>query len=309
MAERRSIQVRDIRSTSIPHLSRSLKIFVRLSLLACVLTGLPGRSTAQTHLQDSQSGEKAVDRWWTRLYGAGFYDTRWEGWFLQGYAQQGYDLLPDKLLSLYAIASISGDSRSEGSGPAPTIISDNMFLLGAGVRFRPARYFWIDAQEGLAFDLIDRAGESSPRDDFRLIATAGTGIYPPYLVHGDFRSPFSLMADFFLSSGYYSRYRNGITYAQGRVGARIAEVSRAFADIYLRADFALDTEGKFYNNLFEAGPGIRITPDPDWGLFLMVEYHRGRYADYTAEMRAAREAYYGPFYNSVRFFLVLDRDF
>ena len=74
-------------------------------------------------------------------------------------------------------------------------------------------------------------------------------------------------------------------------------------------EVAFDTEGKFYNNLFEFGPGFRITPNADWGLFLMVEYHRGRYADYTAEMRSAREIYYGPFYNSVRFFLVLDRDF
>lgn len=262
---------------------------------------------AGAHAHAQQGAE--VPRWWTRIDGAGFYDTRWEGWFLQAYAQRGYDLLPDGLLSAYGIAWISADSRSESSGPAPTIISDNLFIAGAGLRFKPAGFFWIDARDGLAFDLVERQGKSSPRNDFRLVATAGTGIYPPFLVHDHLSSPLSLMTDFFISSGYYSRYTNYITYAQARVGLRVAEVSRAFADVYLRGDAAFDSDGEFYNNVFEFGPGVRITPDASSGLFLMVEYHRGRYADFTTGMRNAREAFYGPFYDSVRFLLVFSRDF
>ncbi|HLF14506.1 MAG TPA: hypothetical protein VI932_06430 [Bacteroidota bacterium] len=247
--------------------------------------------------------------WWTRLYGAAFYDTRWDGWFLQSYVQEGYDLLPGKLLSAYGIAWMTADTRSSGSGPAPTIISDNILLMAAGIRYRPSPYFWIDAQEGVAFDLIERNGSTATRGDFRLVATGGTGIYPEFLVHDDFRSPLTLMADCFLSSGYYSRYDNVITYAQGRLGGRVAEVSRAFLDVYLRGDAAFDTDGEFYNNLFEIGPGLRFTPDPDWGLFLLVEYHHGFYAGYTDAMRQRRALFYPAQYDAVRFFLVLDREF
>ncbi len=256
-------------------------------------------------------GESAggPSRWWTRLYGAAFYDTRWDGWFLQSYLQQGYDLLPEKRLSAYGIAWMTADTRSSGSGPAPAIISDNILLLGAGIRFRPAPYFWIDAQQGVAFDLVERNGATATRGDFRLVATGGAGVYPEFLVHGDFRSPMTLMAECFLSSGYYSRYDNVITYVQGRFGVRVAEVSRAFMDVYLRGDAAFDSEREFYNNLFEIGPGLRFTPDPDWGLFVLVEYRHGIYADYTAAMQQRRELFYPSTYNAVRFFLVLDREF
>jgi len=248
-------------------------------------------------------------RSWSHLYGALFYDTRWAGWFVQSYYQKGYGLVDDNSLSAYGIAWLTADTRSSGAGPAPVIISDNALVLGVGLRYRPVRAFWIDVQEGVAVDLVDRAGASGTRGDFRAIATAGTGTYPEFNVHEEPASPLTLMADFFLSAGYYSRYKNGIGYAQGRLGARALEISRAFMDVYLRFDMALDTEGKFYNNLFEVGPGLRFTPDPDWGLFLMVEAHHGIYADYTSAMKTDREAFYPATYNTVRFLLVFDREF
>jgi len=258
-----------------------------------------------------QTGDvvSASSPWWSHLYGAVFYDTRWKGWFIQSYYQHGYGLSAGNVLSLYGIAAMTADTRSSGAGPAPVIISDNVLVLGAGLRYRPVHGFWIDVQQGVAIDLIDRNGDSGTRGDFRAVATAGTGIYPEFLVHDGLKSPLSLLADFFISAGYYSRYKNGIGYAQGRIGVRAAEFSRAFMDVYLRADAVFDTEGKFYNNLFEIGPGLRLTPDPEWGLFLMVEYHHGMYADYTAAMTLEREAFYPPTYNTVRFLLVLDREF
>ncbi len=117
------------------------------------------------------------------------------------------------------------------------------------------------------------------------------------------------MVDCFGSSGYYSRYENMITYLQGRLGLRVAEISRMFMDLYLRGDAVFDSDGEFYNNLFEIGPGLRFTPDPEWGLFVMVEYRRGFYADYTDAMREARALYYPAQYDAVRFILVLDREF
>lgn len=295
-----------------PSLSRPFIGFFGLFLLAFVIgsgTMTAGEGNRGPATVQGAEIQPVVSRWWTRLYGAGFYDTRWNGWFLQSYLQQGYDLVPDRRLSLYGIAWLTGDSRSSGAGPAPAIISDNLLLLGAGLRYRPAPWLWFDAQQGVAFDLVERNGAKATRGDFRFTATGGAGIYPDFLVHDHFASPLTPMADFFLSSGYYSRYKNVITYAQGRLGVRVAEVSRTFMDLYLRGDVAFDSEGAFYNNLFEIGPGIRFTPNPDWGLFLLVEYRRGYYADYTSAMKQARAVFYPAQYDALRVFLVLDREF
>ncbi len=57
--------------------------------------------------------------WWTRFYGAGLFDTRWDGWFIQSFLQQGYDLKPNRLLSLYGIGWLTGGHPVDGSGPRP----------------------------------------------------------------------------------------------------------------------------------------------------------------------------------------------
>jgi hypothetical protein len=270
----------------------------------------PGNHGPDTLSAASGAGAAdAASRWWTKAYAAGFYDTRWNGWFLQSYAQRGYDLSTNGKFSAYGIGWLTADSRSLGTGTLPVIISDNLFLLGAGLRFKPASWFWIDAQEGVAFDLIEQNGSKAVRNDFRLLATGGSGIYPEFRVHDDVRAPLSLMADCFVSAGYYSRYKNFIAYVQGRIGARALEVSRMFVDVYLRGDLALDANGDFYNNVYEIGPGLRFTPDPDWGLFLMAEYRRGGYANYSDAMQQEREKYYPATYDAFRFFLVFDRIF
>jgi hypothetical protein len=268
--------------------------------------GVPGPDTTAA---DGTDAAGKASPWWTRLYAAAFYDTRWDGWFLQSYVQQGYSISADRKFSLYGIGWLTADSRSTGAGTLPVIISDNVFLLGAGVRYRPVQWLWFDAQEGVAFDLVERNGSKEVRNDIRLLATAGNGIYPELRVHDDLRAPMSLMADCFVSAGYYSRYENFIAYVQGRVGARVGEVSRMFLDVYLRGDLALDGNGDFYNNVYEIGPGLRYTPNPDWGLFLLAEYRRGFYANYSDAMQQEREKYYPAEYDAFRFYIVFDRDF
>jgi hypothetical protein len=161
----------------------------------------------------------------------------------------------------------------------------------------------------VAFDLVEHNGETEVRNDFRIVATGGNGIYPDLRVHDDVQVPLTLMADAFGSVGYYTRYENAIAYLQGRVGARALEYSRMFVDVYLRGDLALDGNGDYYNNIYEIGPGLRYTPDPDWGLFLMIEYRSGHYANYSDEMQQEREKYYPASYEAWRFFLVFDRTF
>src|SRR6185503_18752682 len=92
---------------------RHLHGLVVLSLLSAgvVTAGTPGHAHGlatptrpwfglanDPTLRFQEDSGMAASRWWTRLYATAFYDTRWNGWFLQSYLQHGYDLLPDKRL-------------------------------------------------------------------------------------------------------------------------------------------------------------------------------------------------------------------
>jgi tetratricopeptide (TPR) repeat protein len=250
-----------------------------------------------------------VSNWWTHIYAAPYYDTRWKALFYQGHIQHGYYLSEDRVWSLYGIASISGDNKSDGLGLAPVIISDNSLLLGVGVRVKPFTGFMLDLQEGVAIGLIDRGSGTVTKGDFRAVATYGNGIYAPFAIHDDFRMPMYPFADVYASAGYYSRYKNVIGYAQVRAGLRAVEVSKTAVDAYVRMDIARDTEKLFYNNIVEFGPGIRLTPNIDGGLYLVGEYHRGVYWDVSDAAKAERASLYDANYNSFRFFLIFERTF
>ena len=116
-------------------------------------------------------------------------------------------------------------------------------------------------------------------------------------------------ADMYSSFGYYSRYKDGIGYLQGRAGLRAVEVCHTALDAYLRGDYVFDTEKEFYNNLVEGGVGINLIPDVDWGLNFMAEYHRGTYLNVSAAAEAQRAASYGQSYNSFRFYLIFEKTF
>lgn len=264
------------------------------------------RLKAETELSAVSTGG-APSRHWTHLYAAPYYDTRWKTLFYQAHIQHGYDLTDDRRFSAYGKASISGDNKSQGVGLAPLIISDNTLLLAVGVRVKPLAGLMIDVQEGLAFDLIDKGSGMKTRGDFRAVAVYGTGIYAPFSVHPELTMPMTPFADLYASAGYYSRYTNGIAYAQGRLGLHALEVKRTSADVYARLDLVGDTERLFYNNLAEIGVGFRLTPNVDWGLHFVAEYHRGFYLDVSAAATAERTLLYDAAYHSGRFFLIYER--
>ena len=124
------------------------------------------------------------------------------------------------------------------------------------------------------------------------------------MYHADLKVPGRPFADLYSSFGYYSRYTNGIGYIQGRAGLRMIEVAKTVADVYARADIVRDTEKQFYNNQSEGSVGARIIPNVDWGLYLVGEFHRGRYWRVSDT-----PVPYDLYYSSFRFFLIIDRTF
>jgi hypothetical protein len=253
--------------------------------------------------------EAARSRHWTHLYAAPYYDTRWKTLFYSAHLMHGIALDEMHTLSVYGKASVSGDNKSTATGLAPLVISDNTFLLALGFRLRPFAGMLVDVQEGIAFDLMDKGSGRSSRGDFRAVAMYGAGVYVPFTVHDALTIPMAPFADLYASAGYYSRYKNGIAYLQGRAGFHAVEVSHTSLDIYARLDAARDTEYEYFNNLVELGGGVRLTPNVDWGIYLVGEYHRGFYVDVSSASTAERASRYSAAYNSVRFYLLVDRTF
>jgi tetratricopeptide (TPR) repeat protein len=260
------------------------------------------RDAANSQLAASSPTGSASD-WWTRVYAAPYYDTRWNTTFFQFNLERGYSLTSDRKLGAYGTVMYSGDARS-GGGQVPVIFSDNSLILGLGLRARPLTGLSVSVQEGIAFDVVSRPTSSSPRNDFRAVAVYSYGIYAPFNVHPEVKTPFYPWADMYSSFGYYSRYEDGIGYLQGRLGLRVLEVSKTAGDVYLRGDLVRDTEKLFYNNEVEGSVGLRLIPDVDWGFYLAAEFHRGTYWDVGGP-----PVPYDSYYSSFRFFLIFDRTF
>ena len=240
---------------------------------------------------------------WTRVYAAPYYDTRWNTTFFQVNFERGYSLTSDRKIGAFGTVMYSGDARSSG-GQAPVIFSDNALIFALGLRVHPLTGLTVSVQEGAAVDLIDRGSGRVVRGDFRAVGVYAWGIYAPYFYHTNLKLLARPFADLYSSFGYYSRYTNGIGYIQGRAGLRILEVAKTVGDAYVRADFVGDTQKLFYNNQSEGSIGARLIPNVDWGLYLVGEFHRGRYWN-VSDTPLPYDAYYSSF----RFFLIIDRTF
>ena len=73
--------------------------------------------------------------------------------------------------------------------------------------------------------------------------------------------------DWFVEAGgdvaYYSRLPDGIAYLQSRQGVRFLQCGKSAAfDAYALQNLTMDTKGNYYDNYFEAGPGIRLITSP-----------------------------------------------
>jgi len=260
------------------------------------------RDGATNQLASSSPTGSAAESW-TRLYAAPYYDTRWNTTFFQANFERGYSLTSDRKLGAYGTVMYSGDARSSG-GQAPVIFSDNAIIFALGLRIHPLTGLTVSIQEGAAFDMIDRGSGRIVHGDFRAVAIYGWGIYAPYNYHTNLKLPARPFADLYSSFGYYSRYTDAIGYVQGRAGLRMLEAAKTAGDVYVRADFVGDTQKQFYNNQSEGSIGARIIPNVDWGLYLVGEFHRGRYWNVSDTPLP-----YDPYYSSFRFFLIIDRTF
>ena len=250
------------------------------------------------------ASSEGPSQWYSRIYAAPYYDTRWQTTFYYADAEHGYFFDRKKMFFSYGFLSLSADAKSK-LVEIPEIFSDNAIIGGIGFGMKPVEGLELRGQAGVAYDLVPESSSAARvHPDFRALAIYGNGIYPNFEFHNNLKVTFEPLLDVYSSVGYYSRYKNVIGYLQGRAGIRVFEMAYSAADLYVRSMFVKDSEREFYNNQLDAGIGLRILPVYNWDLYIMTEYYRGMYVE-----NIVRPADFSKYFGGFRLFIIYDHIF
>lgn len=205
------------------------------------------------------------------VYASAIYQSRFSDLILSGVARTGRVLDRSSQLTAYVSARGTRDTRSTG-GAQPVIYSDNVVIAALGARVRPGSGpFAVYAEAGPAFNLMSGLSQQT-RFDVR----AGA-YYADAYRSWDATRVRDFVNESYGDASYYSRYKDGILYAQVRPGVRLTRGGNAALDAVSRLFLAADTRGDFYNNVAEGGGGLRIATRPSLGLSAYAEYVFGSY--------------------------------
>ncbi|HXG46292.1 MAG TPA: tetratricopeptide repeat protein, partial [Methylomirabilota bacterium] len=232
-------------------------------------------------------------RWWGEAYASGDWHDRWGTLIGSGFVRHGAFLPGARWAQPYAEFRFGVDTDSE-AGPDRTIIQDNFIGAFAGARVQPiaSEYFFLYAQAGTSTDLLDRRAGGAWAFDYQvglygykawgpgmnLLAAGGTS--------GTNTSAWwrAGLGDWWADAGadfsWYGRYDSWIGYGQARQGLRLAQVGpRVAFDAYVLEGLSWDVKGNYFDNLIEAGPGLRLVwrPHARWQVVARTEFVGGWY--------------------------------
>lgn len=256
-----------------------------------------------------------LERWlWGELDLYGTYLSRYNIGVSSGRLREGTFVPGARWVEPFVQADFSLDSTSSGNGEGegiPTIYNENLAGFHAGARIRPFanQSFVLYVLGGVQKDL--RGTDQHKGEWFAEIIAGLNGYWAwgpgkewttadleaispgglPVLSSGsDSRwslnnwSPFQFRLDWFIEAGgdaaYYSRLPDCLAYGQSRQGVRVVQFGKAAAvDIYGLENLTMDTKGNYYDNYFEAGPGLRLVTSPVGAAVLTtsVDYVLGSY--------------------------------
>lgn len=254
-----------------------------------------------------------LERWsWGELDLYASYLQRFDIGVANGRLRQGTFVPGARWIEPFVQADFSLDSDPYGGGAEglSTIYNENLAGFHAGARIRPfpTQSFTLYVLGGIQKDLrgTDQhhgewfwelitgvngfwawgPGREWAFADIQAITPGGMPILPNSLENWtpNAWAPLSFRWDWFVEAGgdaaYYTRLSDCIAYGQSRQGFRLAQFGKAAAfDAYVFENLTLDTEGNYYDNYFEAGPGMRLVTAPVGAAIFTtsVEYVLGAY--------------------------------
>ena len=254
-----------------------------------------------------------LDRWsWGEMDLYGTYLNRFDIGVANGRLRQGTFVPGARWIEPFVQADFSLDSDPYGSATEglSTIYNENLAGFHAGARIRPfpTQTFTLYVLGGIQKDLrgteqyhgnwfwelitgLNGFWAWGPGREwtFADIQTAVPGGLPPLPDRMDHWKPnawgpVKLRLDWFVEAGgdaaYYTRLSDCIGYGQSRQGFRLARFGKVAAfDAYAFENLTMDTEGSYYDNYFEVGPGMRVVTAPVGAAVFTtsVEYVLGAY--------------------------------
>lgn len=191
------------------------------------------------------------------------------------------------------------DNQSSFTNNIPSILEDDAAITSVGTQYNLFTKFPLTAfvEYGKAVDLVYR-NRSRWRNDVR----GGLTYYDQW------NQPltYTLKPTWLLKPGmnayadtiYFTRVHDLIGSARIRPGFRVFEWANCMVDVYMQADGVLDVNRLFYNNIFEWGPGIAITPFNIYSLTFRAEMLKGYYLP-REDTLLAPNPYHSPYHNNV----------
>lgn len=212
------------------------------------------------------------------VYSASTWIERFSNTFFETTVRAGRTLPSLDSVSAYLMLEHNDDLRSTTAGDVPQIFSDTFIGFGAGVDWRPGfapgtRFF---VETALNRDLLDRN-----RDRTRVDTSVGGAYYGAWgeitRCAMDAEMPMTHFGDLYVSAIYRSRLSNTLGQATLRQGLNLFNYRYTLVGAYARVNLLADSDGEFFNNLVEIGPGISWRPHTGYPLELRGEYLRGYY--------------------------------
>ena len=212
------------------------------------------------------------------IYFDPFYFTRFDLMVYPVISRLGFVANKKHQLEVYTIFRRTTDNSSGIENNIPQIYEDNAQITDVGFRLNPIPswpivYF---IEMGAAKDLVYQ-DRPRWRSDFR----TGLAMYQPWGAEPTFtlkpEFSFKHIGDAYADMIYYSRYQDIIASARIREGFRAFEYQCMMVDFYLKGFLVGDSVHQFYNNIFEIGPGIALTPVNKFNFVVRYETIQGYY--------------------------------
>lgn len=180
-------------------------------------------------------------------------------------------------ISLYGALAYQDDTRSQVENRVADIYNDNYFSLSIGADWRPYPAVRLYAEAGHYQNRLDIPDRTRKSNDIRSgVSTFHTWGAPTHC-RLEAAWPLASYGQAYGSLEYVGRYENMLGQATVWQGVRLYEHGMSSLSAYGKVNVLWDSEGEFFNNLVEAGPGLSWRPSLAWPVEFRLERLFARY--------------------------------
>lgn len=215
--------------------------------------------------------------WGLSFYSDTLYASRFENTVTENRLRLRYYLDEARRASLYGMLTYQDDWKSQVSDGIPEIYSDNYAGLGVGADWRPHPALRLYGEVSRNRDLLDRPDRRRASTDSRVGVDAFAAWGAQRRCSLNHRWPLAAYGQAYGSVQYPSRYDNLLGQATLWQGWRLHGYRMSSLSLYGKVNWLWDSEGLYYNNLVEAGPGLAWRPSIAWPVEVRLERLFGRY--------------------------------